>query len=110
MQIVSLGNHLDELQCHDKGKDQPSDGHHDIVREITDHTENAWIPPLRGCADVTGNRADLVVYAVKQPRQAVYNTVCQQASNPVFYFIDNEGDHILSRGSQTGAPCLKTDS
>ena len=68
MQVVAVGNHLDQLQRHHDSQDHASNRHHDGVGEVLDHTENAAVPPLRGLAHLYGYIRDLLIYAVEHPR------------------------------------------
>ena len=68
MQVVAVGNHLDQFQRHHDGQDHASNRHHDGVGEVLDHTENAAVPPLRGLGHLYGYIRDLLIYAVEHPR------------------------------------------
>ena len=68
MQVVAVGNHLDQLQRHHDGQDHASNRHHDGVGKVLDHTENAAVPPLRGLAHLRGDVRDLLVHTVEHPR------------------------------------------
>ncbi len=68
MQVVAVGNHLDQLQRHHDGQDHTCNRHHDGVGEVLDHTENAAVPPLRGLTHLGGDVRDLLVHAVEHPR------------------------------------------
>ena len=67
MQVVAVGNHLDQLQRHHDGQDHASNRHHDGVGKVLDHTENAAVPPLRGLAHLRGDVRDLLVHTVEHP-------------------------------------------
>lgn len=68
MQVVSVGNHLNQLQRHHDGQDHASNRHHDGVGEALNHIENITVPALGGLAHLCRNVCNLLVYAVEHPR------------------------------------------
>ena len=68
MQVIAVGNHLDQLQRHHDGQDHACNRHHDGVGEVLDHVENVAVPALRGLAHLYGYIRDLLVHAVEHSR------------------------------------------
>ena len=68
MQVVLVGNHLNQLQRHHDSQDHASNRHHDGVGEVLDHGENTSVPALRGLAHLCRNVCDLLVHAIEHPR------------------------------------------
>ena len=65
MQVVSVSNHLNQLQRHHDSQDHASNRHHDGVGEVLDHTENAAVPALGGLAYLCSNVCDLLVHSYR---------------------------------------------
>ncbi len=68
MQVVLVGDHLNQLYRHHNSQNHACNRHHDGVGQVFDHAENAAIPSLWGLAYLYGYIRDLLVYAVKHPR------------------------------------------
>ena len=68
MQVVPVGNHLNQLQRHHDSQDHSSNRHHDGVGEVLDHAENTPVPALGGLAHLCRNVCDLLVHAIEHPR------------------------------------------
>ena len=68
MQVVSVGNHLNQFQRHHDGQDHTCNRHHDGVGQILDHAENVTVPRLRRLPHLHGYIRDLLVHAVEHPR------------------------------------------
>ena len=47
MQVVFVGNHLDQFQRHYNRQNHTGDGNHNGVGEVLDHVENTAVPALR---------------------------------------------------------------
>lgn len=68
MQIVFVGNHLNQLHRHHDSQNHTSNRHHDAVGEVLNHTENAAVPALGSLTYLCGNVSDLLVHTIEHPR------------------------------------------
>ena len=97
--VVPVDQKLDQFQAHDKGQDDPGDGHHHIFRQTFDHAENAAVPCLGRFTHGGRHIGNTGIDAVKQPGQIADNASDQQPFEPLGNLVPNEIQ---------GHPSLKT--
>lgn len=83
MQVVFVGNHLDQFQRHYNRQNHTGDGNHDGVGEVLDHAENAAVPALRRLPNLHGYISDLLVYRIEHPGQVAHNAAYQHFLEPL---------------------------
>ena len=90
MHVVPVDQELNQLKTHDKGQDDPGDGHHHIFRQTFDHAEDAAVPRL-GCLTHGGcHIGHTGIDAVKQPGQIADDAADQQPFKPLGNLVPNE--------------------
>ena len=83
MQVVLVGNHLNQLQRHHGGQDHARNGNHDIFRKGLDHAEYTGVPALRRLPNLHGYISDLLVYRIEHPGQVAHNADYQHFLEPL---------------------------
>ena len=90
MHIVLLGNHLDKLVAHHKGKDGRRNGQHHRFGKAAQHIEDAAVPCLRGGADLRSDFAHFGVYVIEQAGEVARDAIDQNAFYPFLDDLTNQ--------------------
>ena len=74
IEVVALGEHLYQFQCHHNGEDDTGNGENDGVGKVSHHIEDTAVPRLGGQAHLGGDVRHLLVYTVKKPGEVAEDT------------------------------------
>ena len=105
--IVLLGNHLDKLVAHHKGKDGRRNGQHHRFGKAAQHIENAAVPRLRGRADIRSDFAHLGVHVIEQATFKNVKKGTYYAGLHAFNRTSEDGKKVFSQWSNVKKVTVK---
>ena len=89
MHVVSVCDHLDQLDGHNKREYDTGNRDDDAIRQIADHTVDASVPCLRGRADLAHDIAHLLVHVIKHSGEITNDAADQYFLQPLDNRIHN---------------------
>ena len=87
MEVILVGDDLDQFQRHNKRQNHSGDGDNDRLRKVVDHVIDAAIPALGGHTHLAGDFSHLLIDGIEHPGQVARDTAHQKLLEPFGYGI-----------------------